>query len=261
MAENSQWRTKFFFMAGLCKPRAWLKLGTLFLLLAALAAAGRLFALSVLVKMFNVPPPILPDALYAKTIERRHQENLPLLQMGKPIVIAVVAAEDRRFYEHHGIDGLGALRAMIDNFKAGRLVEGGSTITQQLAKTTFLDLREKTANRKMQQLILAWELEDKYPKDRILEAYLNEVYFGNGSYGIEAASHFYFGEDARQLDLAQAAFLAGLVQAPSQNGLLSHRKQAIARQREILTKIGAENLATAAEVKKSMEEKLNFVDK
>jgi membrane peptidoglycan carboxypeptidase len=172
----------------------------------------------------------------------------------------VVAAEDRRFYNHHGIDGLGAIRATIDNLKAGRMVEGGSTITQQLAKTVFLDFREKTANRKMQQLILAWELEDKYPKERILEAYLNEIYFGNGCYGIEAASHFYFGKHARQLDLAEAAFLAGLVQAPSQNGQVAHRKQAIERQKTILAQIKGEHLAEPAQVAQSVREKLNFTD-
>jgi membrane peptidoglycan carboxypeptidase len=265
MAEKPEWRRKFLSIPGLYKPkvpkRDRLRLSAFFLLAAAVVICGRLFTVPVLVKIFNVPPPDLPEPLTTSSVERAHQQKLPLASMGTAIVIAVVAAEDRRFYNHHGIDGLGAIRATIDNLKAGRMVEGGSTITQQLAKTVFLDFREKTANRKMQQLILAWELEDKYPKERILEAYLNEIYFGNGCYGIEAASRFYFGKDARQLDLAEAAFLAGLVQSPSRFGRFTHRLEAIERQKTILAQIKGEHLAEPAQVAQSVREKLNFTDK
>ena len=139
------------------------------------------------------------------------------------------------------------------------MVEGGSTITQQLAKNVFLDYREKTAHRKIQQLVLAWELEDRYTKPRILECYLNRVYFGCGCYGVESASQYYFGKTAKDLDLAEAAFLAGLVKSPSQSGLPSHRKQALARQEEILSRIRADGLGGKNVVAQAMAEKLQIL--
>jgi penicillin-binding protein 1A len=127
---------------------------------------------------------------------------------------AFVAIEDRRFYSHFGIDALAVLRALTRNASAGTTVEGGSTLTQQLAKNLFLT-QERTVSRKIQEAILALWLEQKYSKDQILELYLNRVYFGSGSYGIEAAARRYFGHGARNLTLPEAALLAGLMKAPS----------------------------------------------
>jgi len=127
---------------------------------------------------------------------------------------AFVAIEDRRFYEHFGIDPLGIARAFIANVLHRGVAQGGSTITQQLAKNLFLT-QERTLTRKLQEVVLALWLERKFSKTQILALYLNRVYFGSGAYGIEQASEHYFGKPARQLTLAEAAMLAGLVKSPS----------------------------------------------
>lgn len=127
---------------------------------------------------------------------------------------AFVAIEDRRFYSHMGIDPMGILRAAVRNVTARGVSQGGSTLTQQLAKNLFLT-QERTASRKIQEAILALWLEQRYSKDQILELYLNRVYFGAGAYGVEAAAQRYFGKSARSVSLSEAAMLAGLVQAPS----------------------------------------------
>ena len=127
---------------------------------------------------------------------------------------AFIAIEDRRFYSHFGIDPVGISRAIVRNLTSRGVAQGGSTLTQQLAKNLFLT-QERTASRKIQEAILALWLERKYSKDEILELYLNRVYFGAGAYGIEAAAHRYYAKSARQLSLSEAAVLAGLVQAPS----------------------------------------------
>jgi penicillin-binding protein 1A len=150
------------------------------------------------------------------------------------MVKAIMAAEDRRYKEHHGIDSLGILRATLDNLKSWRFAEGASTISQQLAKNVYLDPNERNARRKLKQIILAWRLEDRYSKDQIMEAYLNEIYFGSGAYGIEAASRKYFHKHANELSIAQAAFLAGIVKAPSVLGDPDNREQAISRQHDVI---------------------------
>jgi penicillin-binding protein 1A len=127
---------------------------------------------------------------------------------------AFIAIEDRRFYSHRGVDPLGITRAFVANIIHRGTAQGGSTITQQLAKNLFLT-QERTVTRKLQEIVLALWLEHKYSKRQILELYLNRVYFGAGAYGIEGAGQRYFGKSARQVTLAEAAMLAGLVQAPS----------------------------------------------
>ncbi len=127
---------------------------------------------------------------------------------------AFVAIEDRRFYQHFGVDPVGILRAIGQNLTRRGVAQGGSTLTQQLAKNLFLT-PERSASRKIQEAILALWLEHKYSKDEILELYLNRVYFGAGAYGVEAAAQRYFGKPAKEVSLAQAAMLGGLVQAPS----------------------------------------------
>jgi penicillin-binding protein 1A len=127
---------------------------------------------------------------------------------------AFVSIEDRRFYSHYGIDPVGIGRAVFRNLTGGRLSEGGSTLTQQLAKNLFLT-QERTASRKVQEAILSLWLERNYTKPQILELYMNRVYFGSGAYGVEAAAQRYFGKSARAVTVGEAAVLAGLVQAPS----------------------------------------------
>jgi penicillin-binding protein 1A len=139
---------------------------------------------------------------------------VPVGEMPPYLPQAVMAIEDRRFYDHYGIDPWGLTRALFANMEAGRVVQGGSTITQQLAKNLFLT-PERTFERKMEEAILALWLELKFSKDEILTLYLNRVYFGAGTYGVEAAARRYFNKSARDVTLKEAATLAGLLKAPS----------------------------------------------
>lgn len=141
-------------------------------------------------------------------------EFIPVQQLPKHVPQALIATEDRRFYSHFGVDPFGLMRAAWVNFRAGRVVQGGSGITQQLAKNVFLT-PERTPKRKVQELLLALWLERNYSKDQILTIYLNRVYFGAGAYGIDAAANRYFDKSARQLTLQEGAMLVGLLKAPS----------------------------------------------
>jgi penicillin-binding protein 1A len=155
-------------------------------------------------------------------------ENLP------PYLIdAVLAVEDRRFYSHPGIDIIGLSRAMLANIRAGRVVQGGSTLTQQLAKNLFLS-PERTMRRKVQEMMLAFWLESRFTKDEILELYLNRVYFGGGAWGVEAASMRYFGRSASEVSLGEAALLAGLLKAPSRYSPVNDARRAAARATVVL---------------------------
>ncbi|KAF0117660.1 MAG: membrane carboxypeptidase [Rhodospirillaceae bacterium] len=146
---------------------------------------------------------------------------------------AVLAIEDRRFYSHFGIDPLGILRAAITNFQAGRVAQGGSTITQQVAKNLFLS-PERHFKRKIQEVLLSLWLERTFSKEQILSLYLNRVYLGSGVYGINAAAHRYFGRSAWELTLYQAAMLAGLPKAPSRYNPATNPEAADGRARQVL---------------------------
>lgn len=141
-------------------------------------------------------------------------EAIPFHSMPSYLPDAIVAIEDHRFYNHYGFDIIGFTRAMATNVIKGRLVQGGSSLSQQLAKNLFLK-PERTFERKVQELVLAFWLEGKYTKEQILELYLNRVYFGAGAYGVDAASRRYFKKSASEINLGEAATLAGLVKAPS----------------------------------------------
>jgi penicillin-binding protein 1A len=173
-------------------------------------------------------------------------EYLPLALVPKHVSDAVVATEDRRFFSHWGIDPWGLVRAALANVRAGRYAQGGSTITQQLAKNLFLT-SDRTIGRKFEELLLAVWLEVRLTKPEILELYLNRVYFGSGAYGIEAASQRYFGKSVRRLDLAEAAVLAGLLKAPSRYAPTASPGAARARARAVLQKMVAAGLITPAE--------------
>ena len=146
---------------------------------------------------------------------------------------AVLAIEDRRFYSHWAFDPVGLARAMWLDLRAGAVVSGGSTITQQLAKNLFLT-PDRTFERKIQEVILAGWLELRLSKQQILELYLNRVYFGAGAYGIDAAAHRYFGKSARDLTLPEAATIAGLLKAPSHYSPVSHPDAAEERTQTVL---------------------------
>jgi penicillin-binding protein 1A len=159
--------------------------------------------------------------------------HMPLSALPPYLVEAVLATEDRRFYAHFGVDPLGLARASFRNAASGAVVEGGSTITQQLAKNLFLTPK-RTLSRKLEEAVYALWLEQRFSKDQILELYLNRVYFGGGTYGIEAASRRYFGKSSRYVTLPQAALLAGLLKAPSRYAPTRSVKAADARVDEVL---------------------------
>lgn len=159
---------------------------------------------------------------------------------------AVISIEDRRFYEHFGLDPIGIARAAVNLVTHGRIVGGGSTITQQLAKNLFLT-PDQTLGRKVQEALLALWLEHNYTKDQILELYLNRMYFGSGAYGIEAAAQKYFGKSARNLSLSEAAILAGLLQAPSRLDPNRNPQAAAARARIVLGAMAEEGYISEKE--------------
>jgi penicillin-binding protein 1A len=175
---------------------------------------------------------------------------IPLNEVPSYLPKAFVAIEDRRFYSHHGIDPIGLARAVIANALRRGVTQGGSTITQQLAKNLFLT-QERTFTRKLQEVVLALWLEHKFTKSQILDLYLNRVYFGSGAYGIEAAAQRYFGKSARQVTLAEAALLAGLVKSPSRLAP-THNFDAAERRAQIVlaamadSKVITDNMAKVA---------------
>jgi penicillin-binding protein 1A len=174
-------------------------------------------------------------------------EAVRLDEMSPYLPMAVIAIEDRRFKSHFGFDPIGFTRAMVTNLMAGRAVQGGSTITQQLAKNLFLE-PERTIDRKIQELILSFWLETKFTKDEILELYLNRVYFGSGAYGVDAAARRYFGKSARDVNLAEAAMIAGLLKAPSRLSPARDPKAAEARAQVVLHAMEDSGFVTDREV-------------
>jgi penicillin-binding protein 1A len=174
-------------------------------------------------------------------------EAMRLEEMSPYIPMAVIAIEDRRFKSHFGIDPLGIARAMMTNLVSGRLVQGGSTLTQQLAKNLFLEPR-RDLERKVQEAILAIWLEHKYTKDEILELYLNRVYFGSGAYGVDAASRRYFSKSARDVNLSEAALLAGLLKAPSRLSPAKDKEAAEERAQVVLASMRQAGFVTDSEV-------------
>ena len=169
----------------------------------------------------------------AFTIFKEQRLEIPIEKMSPNLVKAVVSVEDQRFYDHSGVDAVRVAAAVVRNLEEGRRAEGGSTITQQLARQSFLT-RDKTYRRKLKEVILAAYIEKMYGKDEILELYLNKVYLGGGFHGVEAASRGYFGKAASDLSVAEAALLAGLIQSPSTYAPSVNLDRAIARRSVVL---------------------------
>lgn len=169
----------------------------------------------------------------AFTIFKEQRIELPLSKMSPNLVKAVVSVEDQRFYEHGGVDAIRVAGAVLANLEAGRRAEGGSTITQQLARLSFLT-RDKTYRRKVKEIVLASYIEREYHKNDILEMYLNKVYFGDGLYGVEAAAQGYLGKSASDLTVDEAALLAGLIQSPSSYAPTGNLDRALARRAVVL---------------------------
>jgi penicillin-binding protein 1A len=197
------------------------------------------------------PPPLAESTLIfdadGRLITRleaeENRENIRLSELPQNLLDAVVAIEDDRFWHHKGVDLKAILRAAVTNTQSGEVKEGGSTITQQYVKNALIG-DEKTINRKVKEALLAVQLERTSTKERILELYLNTIYFGNGAYGVQAASEVYFGKPAAEIGLAQAALLAGLIQVPVAADPFDHPAEALARREVVLDRMAELDLVT-----------------
>ena len=216
--------------------------GLLVLAVAGAGAAGTVFAFSSACDLSALRPARIGQnsflyaadgSLLGAIPAERNRQPVPLARMSRWLPAATVAIEDRRFYEHGGLDAEGIARALWANLRARELVQGGSTITQQLVRNLYIS-RERTVRRKLKEACLALKLNDRWSKRRILAAYLNQVYFGSLAYGAEAAAQTYFSRPARALTLPQAALLAGLIKAPSAYDPFVAPAQALARRNEVL---------------------------
>ncbi|MFM1814265.1 MAG: hypothetical protein RLZ98_960 [Pseudomonadota bacterium] len=189
---------------------------------------------------------------------KRHP-YVPLHMLPKHLLNAVVAIEDRRFWTHWGIDPAGLLRATLVNLRADGYRQGGSTLTQQLAKNLYLS-SERTMARKIEESLIALWLEFKLTKAEILELYLNRVYFGAGAYGVESAAQRYFGKSARELSLPEAAVLAGLLKAPSELAPISNPGTARTRGRLVLSKMRDAGYLDEREARAAIETSVRYAD-
>lgn len=195
------------------------------------------------------PPNVQILAASGKLIGNRGDtggEAIRLEQVPPYLPEAVIAIEDRRFYSHFGVDPIGLARAMVTNITSGRLRQGGSTLSQQLAKNLFLK-PERTLKRKMQEVVLALWLEKNYSKDEIIELYLNRVYFGSGAYGIDAAARRYYNKSARTLTIAEAAVMAGVLKSPTNYSPKNNPDRAEQRAQIVLMAMHREGFITESE--------------
>lgn len=183
---------------------------------------------------------------------------IPLSKMSSNIRRAAIAAEDHHFYEHHGIDPFGITRAILTNVKAGRMRQGGSTITQQLVRNLYLDPQDRSAKRKIMEAMLSVEVELANSKNRILETYLNDIYFGRGVYGIERAAGTYFNKHASNLTVPESAFLAGLIRAPSRMSDPRYLADALDRQHQVLDAMAEEGFISQEQADSLKKRKLIF---
>ena len=184
-------------------------------------------------------------------------DYVPIGQISPDLKRAMVAIEDRRFYDHWGFDMTGMARAALVNIQHGRIEEGASTITQQLVKNLFL-ANEQTFTRKAQELLLALDIEIAYSKDEILEMYLNVVYYGSGFYGVNAAAEGYYGKTPAALDLPEASMLAGIPNAPSELSPFENFIAAKKRQAVVLDTMEAQGLIDARKAEDAKMQPLNF---
>lgn len=169
--------------------------------------------------------------------------------------MGIVAVEDNRFFQHPALDPQGIIRAVYINLKKGQLAEGGSTITQQLAKNLFLS-RNKTFSRKAEEAYLAFELEKNYDKQEILEMYLNQIYFGSGAYGVARASEKYFNKDVSELNLSECAMLAGIPKSPNKYSPINNPNLALNRRNLVLKLMAKEGYITKKEAEETAMEPL-----
>jgi len=238
----------------------------LILIIGSLGAAGVYFYLSrnlpKIASLKDYRPPVI-TTVYSddnRKIGEFFKEGrivIPLSQMPDMLKKAFVAAEDSRFYKHQGIDILSIFRAFYKNIEAGTIVQGGSTITQQVTKSFFLT-PERSYVRKIKEAILAYRIDKKFSKDEILFLYLNQIYLGHGAYGVEAAAENYFGKSAKDLNLAECAILAGLPQAPSRYSPFKYPERAKQRQIYVLNRMVEDGFITNIQATEAVNKVLDI---
>jgi len=189
---------------------------------------------------------ISSDGVVLAEVFEENREVVSISDIPKDLQNATVAIEDERFFKHPGVDIRGIVRAMYRNLLTGRIAQGGSTLTQQLARNIYLT-REKKLSRKLKEILLALELERNYSKEQILELYLNQVYYGSGSYGVQTASRVYFDKDVKDLTLAECALLAGLTQKPSAYSPYEDLDAALKRRDVVLNRMAELGYITSAQ--------------
>ena len=209
------------------------------------------FKPNIVTKFYSADDEVI-KTFTAFTFSKVDLENIP-----QNLTNAIIATEDKNFYKHKGYDTSGLIRSTFANVLAGHVVQGASTITQQLARILFLS-NEKTFTRKIKELVVAVRIEKTIPKNKILEMYLNNVYLGSGAYGIEGASQIYFNKHLKDLTLAECALLAGLPQAPSVYSPFNDKELAIKRRNQVLKRMYKTRFITKQEYQKALEEKLHL---
>ena len=187
-----------------------------------------------------------------------NRRPVKIQQVPKDLQNAFVAVEDNRFYEHNGVDPRGILRALYANIRGRGVSEGGSTITQQLAKNAYLT-QERTMMRKIQEVFLAIQLERQYTKQEILEMYMNQIYFGQGAYGVQAAAQTYFGKNVEDLTLSECAILAGIPKSPNYYSPMNNMEAAMERKAVVLDQLEKYGYINSSAAAKAKKEKLNIV--
>lgn len=235
---------------------------SLFFLLV-LAAYISLPDISEMVERYEHSQPTVMYDINGEVIESVEKENRDVVKIDKipkELQMAFVTVEDKRFYSHHGFDLKRTGKAMFVNIIKMRKAQGGSTITQQLARNAFLSM-EKTITRKIKEAIITMELEKKYSKDEILEKYLNEIYFGEGAYGVQTASKIFFNKNVEDLTLAECAMLAGIPNRPKKYSPLNHFENAKERQELILKLMANNGVISEKEYERAVDYKIRITQK
>ena len=238
----------------------------IFIVTGALTALGVYYFLSrdlpKISALKNYHPPVITtvfsdDGRKIAEFYNERRKVVPLADIPDMLVEAFVAAEDARFYKHRGIDFISIVRAFFKNLEAGTIVQGGSTITQQVTKS-FLLTPEKSYTRKIREAILAYRIDKAFNKEEILYLYLNQIYLGHGAYGVEAAAENYFDKSARDMNLAECAMLAGLPQAPSRYSPFRHPERAKQRQIYVLNRMVEEGFITNIQATEAINTELQI---
>lgn len=244
-------------------------LASILLIAFILVGVGAGFAVGVLRNLPDLDTDFNPDVTTfihdkdGKEVARLHgvENRIPvdLDEIPKNLKDAFIATEDRAFYKHPGINPAAFVRAAIANLRAGTIVQGGSTITMQLVENAFFtDNPSRTYGRKIQEAVLAIQMERHYTKDEILEAYLNQIYFGHGAYGVQAASQAYFGKDVKDLTLAEAAMICGVTNNPAAYSPYNDMERAKQRRAVVLDNMVEAGMITESEVEAAKQEEINL---